>query len=31
MPRWFVPPIVIPVGFIALVVVMGFLRHYFGA
>jgi hypothetical protein len=29
MAKWFVPPIVIPAGFIVMVVVMGLLRHSF--
>jgi hypothetical protein len=29
MAKWFVPPIVIPAGFIVVVVVMGLLRHSF--
>jgi hypothetical protein len=31
MAKWFVPPIVIPAGFIVMVVVMALLRHSFGA
>ncbi len=29
MSEWFVPPIVIPAGFIVMVIVMGLLRHSF--
>jgi hypothetical protein len=31
MAQWFVPPIVIPAGFIVMVVVVALLRHSFGA
>jgi hypothetical protein len=27
MSEWFVPPIVIPAGFIVMIIVMGLLRH----
>jgi hypothetical protein len=29
MSEWFVPPIVIPAGFIVMIIVMGLLRHSF--
>jgi hypothetical protein len=31
MLQWFVPPIVVPAGLVALVVVVAILRHSFGA
>jgi hypothetical protein len=31
MVQWFVPPIVIPAGFIVMVVVVALLRYSFGA
>ena len=31
MAKWFVPPIIIPAGFIVMIVVMALLRHSFGA
>jgi len=31
MAKWFVPPIVIPAGFIVMIVVMALLQHSFGA
>jgi hypothetical protein len=30
MPKWFVPPIVVPAGFIVMIVVVALLRHSFG-
>jgi hypothetical protein len=31
MAKWFVPPVVVPAGFVVMVVVMALLRHSFGA
>lgn len=31
MTQWFVPPIVVPAGFVALVLVVAFFRYSFGA
>ncbi len=31
MLQWFVPPIVVPTGLVALVIVVAILRHSFGA
>jgi hypothetical protein len=31
MLQWFVPPIVVPAGLVALVIVVAILRHSFGA
>ena len=31
MPQWFVPPIVVPAGLVALIIVVAFVRHSFGA